>query len=89
LRLPRPENTNEASPIKLASADDGAGSHDPNSGAMIAAASGDGANKPDSKQRKKRSKMQPGDEIVRYYRDAEGKMKKVVKRVIKETVYLT
>jgi len=79
LRLPRPENTNEASPIKLASADDDAASHDPNSS----------ANKPDAKPRKKRSKMQPGDEIVRYYRDAEGKMKKVVKRVIKETVYLT
>ena len=33
--------------------------------------------------------MQPGDEIVRYYRDAEGRMKKVVKRIVKETVYLT
>ena len=33
--------------------------------------------------------MQPGDEIVKYYRDAEGRMKKVVKRIVKETVHLT
>ena len=34
--------------------------------------------------------MLPGDEIVRYYKDNEtGRMKKVVKRVIKETVFLT
>lgn len=42
-----------------------------------------------SKKKKKKCRMQPGDEIVRYYRDAEGRMKKVVKRIVKETVYLT
>ena len=40
--------------------------------------------------KKGRSKMLPGDEIIRYYEDKEnGKKMKTVKRVIKETVYLT
>ncbi len=37
---------------------------------------------------KKKSKMQPGDEIIKYT-NKNGKMWKVVKRIVKETVYLT
>ena len=38
---------------------------------------------------KKQSKMLPGDEIVKYITGKDGKRKKVVKRIIKEKVYLT
>ena len=38
---------------------------------------------------KKKSKMQPGDEIIKYKTDKDGKNWKVVKRIVKEKVYLT
>ena len=43
----------------------------------------------DAPPQKKKSKMQEGDEIVKYQRGADGRMKKIVKRIVKEIVHLT
>ena len=39
-----------------------------------------------SARKKTRRVLQEGDEIVRYFRADDGKMKKLVKRIVKETV---
>lgn len=42
------------------------------------------------KPKKKKRVLQEGDEIVKYFRsEKDGKMKKLVKRIVKETVRLT
>ena len=42
------------------------------------------------KPAKKKRVLQEGDEIVKYFRsEKDGKMKKLVKRIVKETVRLT
>lgn len=40
-------------------------------------------------KKRKKHEILPGDEIVKFARGADGRMKKFVKRIIKETVKLT
>lgn len=43
----------------------------------------------EKKQKKKKSKMQPGDEILNFYRDKNNRLRKKIKRLVKGTVHLT
>ena len=63
---------------------------------LVASISADNANAQDSlslsenvKVPKKKSKMRPGDEIVRYIEKDGKRVRKIVKRIVKEKVFLT